>query len=347
MLAVPLNQRAWTEADETAYEIARKRLALRTRKRELQQFVEELKGQRPELEGELVPLLSRVLDNVQLTISGLHIRYEDSINLCPQHRECTCALGLRLGAVRIKSADAHGRARFVERAPGQPMRKLIEIEEISVYLDVLRPKAEESPQTPADPADAVPTAAATAATAAQSALDARFGALGSTAEIQSAFRDHVASSVLLRPLSGRAVCEFNPAASRPPTASAVVIKVALQLVALQLTHPQTLALGELLYYAQHHKLLHRRQRYAALRPDCSPLQSPRSWWRYLGKAAHTEWAPKPAPLSGRLLRGRRVYMDGYREVLIADAGGKPPGAQLQLRLQELEQTLLSTDQVKV
>ena len=36
------------------------------------------------------------------------------------------------------------------------------------------------------------------------------------------------SSLLLSPLSGRALCEFNPAAGLPPNTSAVVLKVSLQ-----------------------------------------------------------------------------------------------------------------------
>lgn len=114
VLAAPLNQRVWTDDDEKAHQAAQKRLQLRAWKRELHHFVEELKGHPPELEGELVSLLSRVLDNVQLTISSLHVRYEDVTNVPSQ---CTCALGLRLGAVRIKSADQQGRSRFVERTP--------------------------------------------------------------------------------------------------------------------------------------------------------------------------------------------------------------------------------------
>lgn len=114
VLAEPLNQRAWTDDDEKAHQLAKKRVQLRAHKRALQRFVDNLKGRQPDLEGELVPLLSRIIDNVQLAISSLHVRYEDVTNV---PSGSTCALGLRLGMLRIKSADQQGRARFVERTP--------------------------------------------------------------------------------------------------------------------------------------------------------------------------------------------------------------------------------------
>ncbi|KAL1503648.1 hypothetical protein AB1Y20_012122 [Prymnesium parvum] len=309
VLAAPFNQREWTPSDETAYQLACKRAALHTRKRELQQLVEELKGQRPGTESELVPLLSRVVDNVQLTISGLHVRYEDATNVGPRRM---CAMGLRLGAVRIKSVDECGRTRFVERTSGESVRKVVELDEISIYLD--------APRAP------------------------RVAASASAQDLQAAFHTKP-SALLLRPLSGRAVLEFHPAAARPHWRSAAVLKVALEVVALRLTDVQCLALGGLLHYAQHHKKLHRRQRFASLRPSDPPLVAPRLWWRYCRRAAYTEWAPKPARLTAKTLRARRAYMDGYREVLVASVVGAQAGAHVRVRLQELEDTLLNADQV--
>lgn len=151
--------------------------------------------------------------------------------------------------------------------------------------------------------------------------------------------------MLLSPLSGRAVFEFNPTPNRRHPASAVLLKVALEVVALRLTNVQCLALGGLLHYAQHHKTVHLRQRFASLRPTEAALTAPRQWWQYCGHVAYKEWAFKPSRLNAKLLRARRTYMDGYRELLIADAGGAQPAAQVRLRLQELEQTFLSTHQV--
>ena len=401
VLAAPLNQRSWTDDDEKAHRATQKRLQLRAYKRELQRFVDDLKGHRPELEGELVPLLSRVLDNVQLTISSLHLRYEDVTNV---PRQWACALGLRLRVLRIKSADQHGRARFVDRTPvlpasldqlclarsmhahtwpasaqGQPTRKLIEVEDLSIYLDVqstipfhqsgpgatsgkqgpppLRPKTgspskEVVPSskpssfqhTPNSPGSFAPV---TSARTPQGFPDNDVGsgigkAMPSRAAppddelppIRSwcAFGDRPsAPSLLLSPMNGRAVCLLDTNVGRSPSSAACVVKISMQVVALQLTNDQTTVLGELLYYAQNHRLLHRRQRYAALRPLCTVNDAPREWWRcafaggavtdccyshwpvwhmhrYLGKAASCEWALKPIALSAAMLRARRLYM---------------------------------------
>ena len=72
----------------------------------MQEFLERLRGAAADGEAQGEPaessasatLLARVLDNVQMTICNLHVRYEDRMNAGGP-----CALGMRLAAVHVRS----------------------------------------------------------------------------------------------------------------------------------------------------------------------------------------------------------------------------------------------------
>ena len=134
VLVTPLNEDRWRPEEEAARRWSKKHAALRTRGGELRELLEKLQGSLlPEGDDDaLAPgLLPRVLDNVQMTVSNVHLRYEDRTN-----SSTPVALGLRLVSVQLKAVDEHGRTRFVERAQGKPMRKTAAIKEFSAYLEV-------------------------------------------------------------------------------------------------------------------------------------------------------------------------------------------------------------------
>ena len=152
VLATPLNEHIWRPEEEEARTWNKKAAALRTRGGELRELLEKLQGSlTPEKDdGALSPgLLTRVLDNVQLTISDIHLRYEDRTNT-----RVPCALGLRLHAVQIKAIDEQGRTRFVERLPGKPVRKVATINDLSAYLEIGDGRWEARPQEDAPTAGA-------------------------------------------------------------------------------------------------------------------------------------------------------------------------------------------------
>ena len=129
VLAMPLNEAGWTPEDVSSFHWVRKQATLRAQEREVQELLERLCGAAGDDDGEAEPaeasasatLLARGLDNVQLTICNLHVRYEDRMNA-----GSPCALGLRLAAMHMRSVDEHGRPRFVERLPGQRVSKMVE-----------------------------------------------------------------------------------------------------------------------------------------------------------------------------------------------------------------------------
>ena len=76
--------------------------------------------------------IPQILDNLQLTVRGVHTRYEDSSNLKGGR---ACALGFQLGEVHMQSVSKEGITRFVERQRADAVWKLISIRRLSTYLD--------------------------------------------------------------------------------------------------------------------------------------------------------------------------------------------------------------------
>ena len=75
--------------------------------------------------------IPQILDNLQLTVRGVHTRYEDSSNLKGGR---ACALGFQLGEVHMQSVSKDGITRFVERQRADAVCKLISIRRLSTYL---------------------------------------------------------------------------------------------------------------------------------------------------------------------------------------------------------------------
>ena len=260
VLASPLNEELWTDEQEAAYGWAQKQAKLRAREHEVQALLERLLARSAADAAEdgsfSATLLARVVENVHLSVVGLHVRYEDRTNA-----GAPCALGLRLGAAHVKSVDAQGRARFVERAPGAAVRKLLELSKLSLYLDAERPTL--------------------------------LGELPDAAAIERAFRDDAeawlekdasaaeasdAASVL-RPLSGRLLCEIAAPRRERPAAAAdaatlVRAQVELPAAAVELTRRQYSAVLLLATYASRHRHLARRVRFGARRPLCQKPVGP-------------------------------------------------------------------------
>ena len=158
VLATPLNEEtSWRPEAEEARRWSKKQAALRTRGGELRELLAELQGSLETADDDSITpgLLGLILDNVQVTVSNVHLRYEDRIN-----SSAPCALGVRLVGLHVKSIDEEGRTRFVERPPSKPVRKLAAVREVSAYLEVV---------LPASTAEGVPPAAASRSASAPSA----------------------------------------------------------------------------------------------------------------------------------------------------------------------------------
>ena len=206
VLATPLNEEtSWRPEAEEARRWSKKQAALRTRGGELRELLAELQGSLETADDDSITpgLLGLVLDNVQVTVSNVHLRYEDRIN-----SSAPCALGVRLVGLHVKSIDEEGRTRFVERPPSKPVRKLAAVREVSAYLEVVLPAstAEGVPPAAASRSASAPSAgagahASTSATGGSSGAGAAAGAAAAAAaRAASRIAAGAAADVAARPM---------------------------------------------------------------------------------------------------------------------------------------------------
>ena len=300
-----------------------------------------------------------MLDNVQITIADVHLRYEDRTNA-----STPCALGLRLASVQIKAIDEQGRTRFVERAPGKPVRKAAAIRNLSAYLEIgdegweaRDPSPSSNPNSPSanatEPAVVKLSSIASASSAASSSSYKAKAPSPLTLSSANALDDDNGSAAgasrkqppLLEPLSGRILVVFDTSRHRPPGVPACMAQIDFDVAAIRLTHAQYLAINDLVHYATHHRIFLSRRRHAARRPSSSPREAPSEWWRFAMAAALADFHTSIAPLNATLLKQRREYITAYHDSLLADMGGPPLSKHMQMRLVALERYSFSAGQV--
>ena len=206
-------------------------------------------------------------------MSNVHVRYEDRTN-----SSAPFALGLRLTSLQIKAIDEQGRTRFVERAPGQPVRKSVDLKELTLYVNAElqveveaaaghRRAAPAEAQTgssalaPAPSSSSSSSRAAAAANAAASGSEAGAASSSSHAASSVAFAFASASAsasasstssepLLLEPLSGRILLVFDTSSHRPPGVPAAMAQLDFQVAAMRVTHAQYLRIIDLAHYAR-------------------------------------------------------------------------------------------------
>ncbi|XP_056631377.1 intermembrane lipid transfer protein Vps13D [Diorhabda sublineata] len=74
-------------------------------------------------------LLSDIIENLQLRVQNIHIRYEDSISLPNQAFAC----GLTLGSLIAQSCDQNWLPKFVHPGPNEDSFKILELKEFGLY----------------------------------------------------------------------------------------------------------------------------------------------------------------------------------------------------------------------
>ncbi|GAB6019931.1 hypothetical protein CHUAL_001462 [Chamberlinius hualienensis] len=76
--------------------------------------------------------VSNVIENVQLIVKNVHIRFEDSSTVADKPVAC----GITIDSLIAQSANENWLAQFVQKGEGEITRKLVELQNFSVYWDV-------------------------------------------------------------------------------------------------------------------------------------------------------------------------------------------------------------------
>ena len=83
--------------------------------------------EKPKKKGWMQQLQEKVLNNLQITLSNIHIRYEDNYQ--------NLSFGLTLDTVRLESADENWNACFLTEIKNQIIRKICEMKNLSLYIN--------------------------------------------------------------------------------------------------------------------------------------------------------------------------------------------------------------------
>ncbi len=249
--------------------------------------------QEPEKRGWFESLAMKVVDNIQIFLDRVHVRYED------EGRGEPFAAGLTLDALHAQSTDAQWQPSFLTVAQ-KIVHKLVSLSHLALYFNTSGPGARPLTYT-------------------------------SLAELQEAMRAQIASPAhtpahhfLLRPVSASLQAELDSekrAFERPR----VRLRGALESLTFALDRQQYL---RALSLADGFTLAARGSRYQHLRPpqDSTPSSDPRAWWGFALAAVRSDVRARLVQWQWPTIRQRRLDRDEYmalHKLRKRDAVGDP------------------------
>lgn len=201
-------------------------------------------------------LVTAIVDNLQISIKNVHLRYEDSI-AAPGH---PFAIGMTLKEMSAVSTDANWTPTFIQSTSGTT-HKLAVLDSLALYWN--------------SDADLFGTG--------------RGGDVGAVAqdidhdEMIQRFRDGIEnannSQYLLKPVSGRAGLEMDKTGRTDrPKIKARLLFQELGFVLDEDQYRDALMLVDLMHYFIRH------QEYKKDQPEKSPKEDPRAWLKFAGQA---------------------------------------------------------------
>ncbi|KAK4262505.1 hypothetical protein QN277_028058 [Acacia crassicarpa] len=244
-------------------------------------------------------LISTIIGNLKLSISNVHIRYED-LESNPGN---PFAAGVRLEKLSAMTVDDTGKETFITGGALDCIQKSVELDRLAVYLD-----SDIIPWDVSKPwEDLLPS---------EWFQVFKFGTKeGKPADY--ALREH---SYILQPVTGQAkYSKLQPnkvAESNEPLHKAVVN---LDDVTICLSKD---GYGDMLKLADNFAAFNQRLKYAHYRPRVAVKSDPRSWWNYAYKAVSEQMKKASGKMSWdqvlRYARLRKRYISLYASLLKSD-----------------------------
>ncbi|TMX02660.1 hypothetical protein EJD97_020565 [Solanum chilense] len=240
-------------------------------------------------------LINTIIGNLKLSISNIHIRYED----LESNAGHPFAAGITLEKLSAMTIDDSGSEAFVTGNALDFIQKSVELERLAVYFDSdINPWHIDKPWTDLLPQEWVKIF--------------RYG----TANGKPA--DHIKEhSYILQPVTGNAkFSKQRPNPSRDNSDPLQKAVVALDDVTLCLSKN---GYRDLLKLAENFAAFNQRLNYAHLRPHVPVKSDPRSWWKYAYQALSVQIKKASGKLSWeqvlRYTRLRKKYISLYASLL--------------------------------
>ncbi|KAL6543920.1 hypothetical protein OROGR_010417 [Orobanche gracilis] len=244
-------------------------------------------------------LINTVVGNLKLSISNIHIRYED-LESNPGH---PFAAGVTLDKLSAFTVDDNGEETFKAGGALERIQKSVELERVAIYLD-----SDVSPWNIAKPwEDLLPS---------EWGQIFKFGTKGGKPAVDY-LEKH---SYVLEPVSGNAKYSKDRSdASTRKSQSSQNAAVNLDDVTLCLSKT---GYCNLLKLADNFTAFNQRLKYAHYRPRFTVKNDPRSWWKYLYRVVTDQMKKASGKLSWEQVlhhaKLRKRYISLYAALLKSD-----------------------------
>uniref|UniRef100_A0A0E0R2L4 PH domain-containing protein n=1 Tax=Oryza rufipogon TaxID=4529 RepID=A0A0E0R2L4_ORYRU len=273
--------------------------AKRSRVREMEMKLLESQQQlKSELNSSwLGSFISTVIGNIKLSISNIHIRYEDTESN-PGH---PFAAGLALSKLSAVTVDDRGKETFATGGDLDRVKKSVELESLALYFD-----SDSSPWS--------------VDKSWEDLLPSEWSQIFEFRKQDSSNPPSKTHTYILRPISGKAKYTKIQLDEAKKTGQALQnAAVDLDDVTLSLSKD---GYRDVLKMADNFSSFNQRLKYAHYRPSLPVKSDPRSWWKYAYKVVVHETKKASGNLSWEQLlknaRLRKTYVSVYASLLKSD-----------------------------
>ncbi|XP_042225636.1 vacuolar protein sorting-associated protein 13D-like isoform X3 [Homarus americanus] len=246
--------------------------------------------------------MTNIIENIQLKIRDVHLRYEDDQSIAGQVFAC----GLTIDTLALQSSDDHWIPRFVYGGNSKMAYKLLELTNMGLYWD----------------------------TSADVFSDKSLGELAVLMLSAIGKRDH---EYLLQPVSATACVKRNlsEAPLRSRSSPRITCDLKLEKFPLSLSDSQY---QQVVKWNKEYDRLEKARHYRKWRPSCSVKENPYEWWQYpiqchLDKI-HKKYSGRN--WSSALQRARDIvkYVEIYGEHLVNPATVSTDCKALKLQIEQ-------------
>ncbi|KAL2709555.1 Vacuolar protein sorting-associated protein [Kluyveromyces marxianus] len=254
-------------------------------------------------------LLTKIIDNLQVTVRNIHLRYEDANSI---FSEKPCAFGISLSELSAVSTDESWNPSFIA-IKQQITHKLATLDSISFYLNT-----------------------------STESID-----IDDKEELLVRLRESIADKhgtpeyqYLLKPVKGSARLKMNNAGATQDTPH-IDVQLMFDQFALVLDDCQY---KEVLHNMSKYHWFHKTLKFRRFRPTCEPKEDPIQWFRYAANCVLSEIHEKNYRSSWEYIKKRRQTRDEYvalfkKKLTLPNITDPLPNPDDETRLIELDRDL--------
>ncbi|XP_075288131.1 intermembrane lipid transfer protein VPS13C isoform X2 [Opisthocomus hoazin] len=272
----------------------------------LQKSAEKDKPKEEKKDTFLEKLATQVIKNVQVKITGIHVKYEDDIT----DPQCPISLGMTLGELSLLTTNENWTPSILNEA-AKIIYKLLCLDSLSAYWNI----------------------------------QSKMYYHGSREQILEQLKRGIPCSgnqpqdyqYIFRPVSASARLYINPYAELELKTPKLDCSVEVQRIVIEFTKPQYLSMIDLLESVDY---MVRNAPYRRFRPDVSLHKNARQWWKYAGNSVLEVHIRRYTRMwSWSNIKQHRQLLKSYKNVYKSKLTQSKLSEETQRQIQDLERKL--------